>query len=356
MELKQFLDENDNYLDLFVQHKLQLRKRRHLTLVKYPYEMKSITHDWIRYCRGCIIDTSSRRLVCIPPPKAHEYEKTKTYENEFTIQPLLDGTMVNISYMNGSFQLSTRSDIGGKNNWNKKSIERMVRESTSYEKLIKELNPKLSYSFVLNHTNIRHIAFVTKNKLTLVKCYDRETCEEQPLKPSSYYEILPTESATMSIHEYVSEFEKFHSKDPQHKGLTFQFKTHRVKYINPSYTKVKDTLTGNTDNKLFRFSKVKQTQKLKEYLEMYPEDTELFSMYSEKYEAMIEAITNSYHSLFIHKTKTLKEIPFRIKPIMYELHTCFLKENAYISKHYVRNYVSQLKPNRIAFLMNETFM
>ena len=76
MELQNFINENENYLQAFKDHKVYVRKysQLKLALVKcyrkntYDYDM----HPWLKYCRGAIIDTEKHQLVCIPPMKSVE--------------------------------------------------------------------------------------------------------------------------------------------------------------------------------------------------------------------------------------------------------------------------------------------
>ena len=52
--------------------------------------------------------------------------KLKT--NNFTVQKLIDGTMVNLFYYKEKWNLSSRSDIGGKNRWNGHTLEYLFKQ------------------------------------------------------------------------------------------------------------------------------------------------------------------------------------------------------------------------------------
>ena len=144
MELQIFIDNNDNYFELFKKNNLKIKNFKNLIIVKQNYgdniNEYSDQDYWKMYCRGCVINTKTNKLICIPPVKSIEIEKKeldkylndKHSDNE-EIQELIDGTMINLFYYNNDWIISTRSDIGGYNKWNNKSFKDMFKECQEIE-------------------------------------------------------------------------------------------------------------------------------------------------------------------------------------------------------------------------------
>ena len=136
MELQSYITENTDYLSKFKEHKLYVRKNKQLgiCIVKCHYDR---TYDyksnpWMKYCRGAVIDILKNKLVCIPPQKAVDtylidipemlytppnkvigklQDVIDNYSEEYTYEPLFDGTMVNMFYHNDEWMISTRCSI-----------------------------------------------------------------------------------------------------------------------------------------------------------------------------------------------------------------------------------------------------
>ena len=88
----------------------------------YNNEYDYANHKWMRYCRGAIINTETNRLVCIPPVKSDKLVNIDLdeYDDTYTYEPLIDGTMINMFYHRNEWMISTRSNIGAKNKWDGK--------------------------------------------------------------------------------------------------------------------------------------------------------------------------------------------------------------------------------------------
>ena len=89
MELQTFVNQNTDYVNKFKEHDLYIRKYSLLNLilvkakrnVEYDYE----NNEWMRYCRGVIINSETNRVVCIPPVKSFRKEEIDIgdYDNTY---------------------------------------------------------------------------------------------------------------------------------------------------------------------------------------------------------------------------------------------------------------------------------
>jgi hypothetical protein len=177
MELHTYLTQTPDYESEFKRLGLQVRKRKGLLLVKYPYEMDlDEMPEWVRFCRGAIIDTETNRLVCVPPVKATEVPfgdpllSDSEHDTDMEYQVLADGTMMNLFYHESDWILATRGSIGARNKWDDTlSFYDMFQECGQID--YGSLDQTCSYSFVMKHTANRVVSPIAYNAIYLVEMY-----------------------------------------------------------------------------------------------------------------------------------------------------------------------------------------
>ena len=168
MELQNYINSHPNYISEFKNNGLKVNSYKQLKIVSYPYDKKP-SYDpnnvWKMYCRGAIIN-SNHKIICLPPIQSIEYNHTLDLSPERNIiyEHLIDGTMVNLFYVNDEWIISTRSEIGGYNKWaNGKSFRKMFDECSQLN--LDTLDKNMSYSFVMRHTENRNISPIHQNEL-----------------------------------------------------------------------------------------------------------------------------------------------------------------------------------------------
>ena len=142
MELQTFINNNNDYLSLFKKLNINFKKYSQLGLLivsyKYNFNYDFDKYPFIKWCKGAIIRLSDNKVICLPPQKAlikHNLNDEKYIPNgDFVLQPLIDGTMINLFYYKNEWIISTRSEIGGNNKWNKKEqFRKMFDECANLE-------------------------------------------------------------------------------------------------------------------------------------------------------------------------------------------------------------------------------
>ena len=172
MELQKFISSNPNWLDIIRENGFKIRKynKYNCVLITHYYDKPlNFTNEdeyWKMYCRGAIVNSTTNKIICLPPVKSEEidFNKVKSYSNSSSeIQYLIDGTMINLANVNDEWILSTRSEIGGYNKWkSNKSFREMFNECIQFD--LAELNKKYCYSFVMRHTENQNISLITTNE------------------------------------------------------------------------------------------------------------------------------------------------------------------------------------------------
>ena len=351
MELQNFIDSNENYIQKFRDHGLKVMNysKYKCILVKNYYDKPlSYTNEedyWKMYCRGAIIDTEKNKVICLPPVKGVELDLSE----EFTlaggeIQCLIDGTMINLFFRNNEWILATRSEIGGYNKWtNKKSFSTMFQECSDID--YSELNKDCSYSFVMRHTENRNVSPIDKNELYLVDVY-------------SYgfgsIRRLPLDEYPQNIHKIenypLTELENM-KNDYSIKGYTIKDGNKRYNLVSPEFKKVK-ALKINMNNHLLNYIELRKNGNLTEYLKYFPEHNQLFNQYREKIHNLSNQLYSEYKHVFIFKKNQKKDIPYHLKPLVYDIHDIYRQTKKPITWQNIKNYIHELPSKKLTFAIN----
>ena len=334
MELQTWLNEND-YISEFKRNKVSFRKypEKQLMIVKRKYGSSyNEDKEWLNYCRGLVINYQTNKVILIPPVKAIEVRQVE----ELPMSPvnLVDGTMVNLFYHNNEWLTSTRSTIGCTSKWsNSMDFMEMFNDCSSnleYEKL----NNEYTYSFVLRHKKNRITTPVHTNCLILVEIYHKLT----------RLNTLPKNKGYICVDDWIP--------DKLIKGLTGYFNNQRYKWLSPEH-KFIEMIKPNTNNPCLNYLMLRKSGHLTSYLQLFPESRFEFDDYRKKLHQLTKIIYNYYINVFIKKTIDKQDIPYSLNPVLYEIHGIYLKTKQGISWSNVKQYMYELEPKRIQFILNK---
>ena len=356
MELQNFIDQNINYLDILKSSDFIIKNfnKYNLKLIKYSYNKNVNIENYERYLRGCIINTTTNKIVFVPPMKADILNDLNIDISKYKIQELIDGTMINMFYHNDEWLLSTRSDIGLNNKWQKKSFKQMFMEcgNINYE----QLNKNFTYSFVMQHIENRNVTPIHENELILVEVYDRNTLQIVDLK--DYLETWNMMGFHMMNDYNINSLEELintiiMTQDPSkfnYKGFTIKNGDKRIKFINPDFENVKN-LKINSNNQLFEYCShsIKGTKDI--YLYYFGEYKKQYTKYDIVYDIFKKDLYDTYVKSNIKKEMEKSDISFQLKPLIYELHGIYLQNRQKINIKKVDEYIKNLEPDRLTFVL-----
>ena len=321
MELQTLINTNKDYLNIIKSEGITVKtiNKYNIALLKYNYDYTNFDKDWKKYCRGCIIDLLTNKLICIPPMKAFDINESTLNETPIVVQNLIDGTMINLFYHQNEWIISTRSSIGGYNKWNQTNFKVLFEESSQGLLNYNELDKGISYSFVLLNKKNRNVSAVKTNTILLVDAFDRTNCKYIDIYTIDGLNDICIESIKVSnINEYINTLKK-ETNNFNWKGITIKYKQKRYNYINPEYSYV-DKLNVNSNNTLYRYLHLQRGKKLHIYLSYYPELTDLYNKYNSLLSILRNELHSNYSKYFIIRDIKLKDIPFQLKPLLFELH------------------------------------
>ena len=362
MDLQRYITDNTNYLELFREHSLKVRNKGHLSLISYPYDMDvSCTNpdtNWMRYCRGAIINTHTHKVVCLPPIKGKELlhgEPIDETSSDCEYQPMIDGTMINMFYDNQTktWILSTRGNIGAMNKWSDKmsfkNMFDMCHTGIDYE----SLDNTCSYSFVMRHTKNRIISPVEYNEIYLVDVYRYSDSTIVRLQVSDY---PPSGFHKPDTCTDVDEFMNIYDRSlPFYiKGFTIKSGGQRYKYLNPNYVYVK-RLIPTSNNPYLNYLELRGNGMLRDYLTYFPEYTKEYNSYRDNIHSFTNELYTLYKNVHIYNSTDKTEIPYHMKPLLYDIHGMYLKERNPITWTIMKQYIHDLPPKKLLFALHYEF-
>ena len=168
---------------------------------------------------------------------------------------------------------------------------------------------------------------------------------------NGYYGPLPFVHNFENIeqaNDYVSKL------DFQYQGLVLKYGENferRSKIRNSNYNYVK-CLKGNTNNLKYVYFESLQNKTTTEYLNFFPENTELFNGFYKEFKDMIQNIYNNYTLYHKKKEIEIKDIPFQYRRLCYELHGLYIQDKKNINYSRVYDYIISLQVPRILHAIN----
>jgi hypothetical protein len=320
------------------------------------------------------------------PPKSINYDIFyNTYnnvQNKCKVEEIIEGTMINLFYINNKWEISTKTTIGGNNSFFKNfdsQIHNVTKQKTFREMFIescKEVNLDLSllnkdynYSFVMQHNENRIVKPIYSIYLYLIKVYKINNSEkviyEIDIKNDKLYNTLSSSTSIKFPTEYISGeltfdelYNTYGSNNTRFDCLGVMIYSpdgHRTKIRNPVYEEIKQ-LRGNQPKLQYHYLTLKKSKNIKKYLYYFQEHEDLFTIYKLQIYNYTIKLYEYYISCHIKKEKKLSEIPNNYKNGVYILHKKYIEQYYQLKKSIsfndVNDYFNNLTPTLQMFFLN----
>jgi len=384
--LKADIVSNSNILKL---NKIECRSNNLLYRV-IRYDKNFLCHDLISsygLCRSVIIN-SADNVVGFAPPKSisadvfiEKYPEHKTghFDKCNIAEEFIEGTMINVFFdptigITGAWEISTRNTVGATSSFYKspqaKTFRQMFMEAASENKIdITKLEPRLCYSFVLQHPENRIVVPFSKPQLYLVGVYEINNKFNEVTV--SYYDVAKyrdffSELGTTVKFPEVYNFEsykelvdRFGSMNTSydivgviiHNKLTGE----RTKIRNPVYEQVRN-LRGNQPKLQYQYLCLRKEGKVKDFLKYYPENKKEFSTFRDQVHLFTNTLFANYVSCYIKKEKPLIEFSEQYRTHMFNIHRLYMNElrekQLFVTNIVVQKYVNESHPSLLMYCLN----
>lgn len=330
----------------------------------------------------------NNNLVCFSPPKSSSYDyfckKYPNLDENIIIEEFIEGTMINVYYNNISkkWEIATKNNIGATNVFYKHSIYTfgdLFYDTCKYIGFNLEdgLNKKYCYSFVMKHPYNQMVEILTYPSLYLIEVYEIEQLSETNVKINikNRHEIVGQLSINWDIksplricfkkYEDINCVSLFSSNDKYYIRkcilMGYMIKNtmtgERTKLRNEEYEYL-HKLRGNQSDFFYRYLELRQSGKVKELLNYFPEYYNLVNMYRETIHTFTENLYSYYINVNIIKTTLLSNVPYCYKQHVYKIHGQYISEKMNdelfkVSRKYVIDYVNNLHPSLFICSLNK---
>jgi hypothetical protein len=349
------------------------------------------------------------QLLCFSPPKSIDYDSfVQLYSDtngilndneDMYINEIVEGTMINLFYdqRNHTWELATKSAIGAKYQYFQYNIlenpngpktplltfRDMFMEAldlphyTDINKVpfIKNLPKNHCYSFVLQHPQNHFVLPIEHPALYLVAVYKIENnpmpvAQYIPLKNVQEWDCLKDpkikfpkvfDSLDLIYYDeikntYCSEF-----SNPHCLGFMFinQKTGHRMSMRNQCYEYIKK-IRGNYSRIQYLYLNLLRTEKLAEFLEMFPFYKKIFYTHYELYKTYVASVHNAYMAVYVHKNN-LTVLDFNIKYLIKKIHNevfipSLASNRIIITRRFVWRYLLDVvSPDKVMYCMVSVF-
>jgi len=396
-------DDTNNTSNILKLNKLECRTENNQQYKIITYDKSVLNYDLVDtygLCRSVIVN-SKNSVVCFAPPKSFQADSfLKLYPHpreDIVAQEFIEGTMINVFFdptigLAGGWEIATRNIVGAtcgfysmnakvtvgpqeqeqKLQPEKKTFRTMFLEAAKENNLILEnLNPKLSYSFVLQHPNNRIVIPIKKPQLYLVAIYYIDNNDKNNItvftsdlqENKDYWQTTTIKFPEIyEFNDYSELIDKYASMNTEYERLGFILYNkntgHRTKIRNPVYEEVRH-LRGNQSKLQFQYLTLRKSGKMNDFLKFFPENKREFLLFRDQVYLFTNTLFYNYISCYMKKEKPLKEFSPQYKTHMFNIHEKYKNElkpeNKFVTNRVVIEYVNNLQPQLLMHSLNYNY-
>ena len=266
------------------------------------------------------------------------------------------------------WEIATKSSVGGSVSYFKDqpTFEQLFYEICSHINLdFDKIAKGYVYSFVMQHPKNKFVLPIQEMRLYLIAIYKIDGLKVQEISRAEFHvDTGLNEVLTKSCHPSQFTFDSYDNlkdqfgsmnTDINYMGIMIKTQTgKRTKIRNPNYEYLKQ-LRGNSTKLQYHYLCLRQMNRVKEYLQFFPEARKSFSGFRKQIHLFTDNLYGNYIKCYIRKEKPLLEFPSQFRSHMYNLHQHYLsikEQNGYIHKYIVIVYINSIEPARLMNSLN----
>ena len=398
-------DDTNNTSNILKLNKFDSRTENNQQYKIITYDKSVLNYDLVDtygLCRSVIVN-SKNNVVSFAPPKSFKADSfLKLYPDpseDIVAQEFVEGTMINVFFdptigLAGGWEIATKNIVGAtcgfysmdtkvtpgvperkreqKPQPEKKTFRTMFLEAAKENNLILEnLNPKLCYSFVLQHPNNRIVIPIKTPQLYLVAIYYIDNNDKNNItifrselqENKDYWHTTSIKFPEIyEFNDYSELIDKYASMNTEYDKLGFVLHNkntgHRTKIRNPVYEEVRH-LRGNQSKLQFQYLSLRKGGKMNDFLQFFPENKREFSLFRDQVHLFTNTLFYNYISCYMKKTKQLKEFSPQYKTHMFNIHEKYKNElkpeKKFVTNRVVIEYVNNLQPQLLMHSLNYNY-
>lgn len=308
-----------------------------LAIIRYTKGTSDFTKPHVPYFRSVVWSKSLNKPVCVSPIKANFGNVDADVAVRVT--DFVDGTMINAFRTADGIRIATRSSLDARGTfYSARSFAELfddaLRAVGGTMKFLESVLFENEFaSFVLQHPEHKTVLAISQPRVYVTYVGSVAAGSVKMMaNPSEWPERLAS-YAPQVYNDEVS-FEKsadsYQMMRDQRLGYSWQGMVfqevagpRRWRIRNPAYTVVR-TLRGSESNAMERFLRLRMEGTVKKYLEHFRDESNEMWALEKTLRERTQELYQAYTDMNKLKTKTMKQLPYCLRPHVYALHGQYL--------------------------------
>jgi len=307
-----------------------------LAIIRYTKGTSDFKKPHVPYFRSVVWSRSRNLPVCVAPIKA-------LYGNAepgvaVRITDFVDGTMINVFRTADGVRIATRTSIDARGTfYSARSFAELFSDAfralggtTRFFESVLKVGEFVS--FVLQHPEHKTVLSISQPRI-FVSYFGSVTngvsmtadASQWPERLASYAPQVYSESLTFDTHKASYQMMRDQRLGYSWQGMVFQEVDgpRRWRIRNPAYTAVR-TLRGSESNPMERFLRLRSEGTVKKYLEHFRDESNELWGFEKALRERTQELYTAYTEMNKLKVKTMKQLPYCLRPHVYALHGIYL--------------------------------
>jgi len=318
--------------------KLRVMTTEHddLAIIRYTKGVSDFTKAHVPYFRSVVWSKSLNKPLCVSPIKANFGNVEANVAVRVT--DFVDGTMINAFRTADGIRIATRSSLDARGTfYSARSFAELFDDAFrplggTMKFLESVLFENEFASFVLQHPEHKTVLAISQPRVYVTYFGTVKNLVKMTATPSEWPERLA--SYAPQVYNDEISFEKpadsYQMMRGQRLGYSWQGMVfqevagpRRWRIRNPSYTVVR-TLRGSESNAMERFLRLRMEGTVKKYLEHFRDESNEMWALEKMLRERTQELYDAYTDMNKLKKKTMKELPYCLRPHVYALHGQYL--------------------------------
>jgi hypothetical protein len=308
-----------------------------LAIIRYTKGVSDFKKAHVPYFRSVVWSKSRNVPLCVSPVKA-EFGNVAA-DVAVRITDFVDGTMINAFRTADGIRIATRSSLDARGTfYSARSFADLFEDAfRNLGGTMKFLESVLKVgdfaSFVLQHPEHKTVLAISQPRVYVTyfgsanPAYMTASPSDWPERLVSYAPQVYNEGLCFEEQKPAASYQMMRDQRLGYswQGMVFQEVAgpRRWRIRNPSYTVVR-TLRGSESNAMERFLRLRMEGTVKRYLEHFRDESNEMWAFEKLLRERTQELYTAYTDMNKLKTKTMKQLPYCLRPHVYALHGQYL--------------------------------
>ena len=308
-----------------------------LAIIRYTKGVSDFSKPHVRWFRSVVWNKATNAPVCVGPVKAEKGNAEPCVM--VRVSDFLDGTMINAFRTEQGIRLATRTSLDAKGTfYSDRSFAELFSDAFKalggWQAFLESVLEVGQFaSFVLQHPEHKTVLSIAQPRVYVAYTGSIKGDEVSMTSlPSEWHDRLAAfapqvydEQCIFETHGDSYQMMRNQKLGYSWQGMVFQEVdgSRRWRIRNPAYTAVR-ALRGSESNAMERFLRLRNEGTVKKYLEHFRDENNQMWAFEKTLRERTGELYTAYTEMNKLKTKTMKQLPYCLRPHVYALHGLYL--------------------------------